>query len=85
MESTTVMEHAIEDLDLSGTTLVVVGEGGIFFFEIRPYAPRIFEPMDRRLETVIQGRIQSDKGKIRSVRFFDDGGSVVVGMLRRVM
>ncbi|KAF6741023.1 WD40-repeat-containing domain protein [Ephemerocybe angulata] len=85
VQSVTVTEHQIEDIDVFGTKLVVVGTGGIFFYEVHPYAKVVFEPINRVLETVTGNRIQTDLGKIRGVRFFNQGNSVVVGMLQRVI
>ncbi|KAJ3526829.1 hypothetical protein NMY22_g10014 [Coprinellus aureogranulatus] len=80
-----VMDSAIEDLDVSGTSLAVVGEGGIFFYELHLNAKVKLRPVDPKLENVSGKRIQTDRGKIRSVRFFDEGKSVLVGLLNRVM
>ncbi|KAF5317236.1 hypothetical protein D9611_003619 [Ephemerocybe angulata] len=90
IQSMTVMDHPIEDIDVIGTKLAVVGNGGLFFYKVNPheYHPSTegaFEPIHTVLDGIIGGRIQSDQGKIRSVRFIGRGGAAVVGMLNRVL
>lgn len=85
VSSVTVMEQPIEDMDVFGTKLAVVGKGGMFFYDIQPYATQVFVPTYGQLEGVVSGRIQSDGGKIRSIRLADQGATVIVGMLNRVL
>ncbi|KAF5333828.1 hypothetical protein D9611_015150 [Ephemerocybe angulata] len=58
IQSMTVMDHPIEDIDVLGTKLAVVGNGGLFFYKVNPheYHPSTegaFEPIHTVLDGII--------------------------------
>jgi hypothetical protein len=78
------MDHPVEDIDLTGSTVAVVGRRAVFFYSVKPYSARVFEPIQSNLESIFGGRLQTDIGKMRAVRFFN-GGKAMIGIFERVL